>query len=109
MKTSVLFRTCSGLPRFDNPELSNGNSPLSSTSTSKRNGGFTCCVPGCFANNKRNPELYFHNFPSGNIVKSKEHRKNCINFSPTTGHRVCSLHFPGGRKSCINHAAAICE
>ena len=25
-------------------------------------GGFTCCVPGCFSNNKKNPELSFYNF-----------------------------------------------
>ena len=45
--------SCTGLHRFDSPE-SNGNSPLSSTSTSKKSGGFMCCVPDCFTNNKRN-------------------------------------------------------
>ena len=39
---SSFQNSCTGLQRFDSPE-SNGNSPLSSTSTSKRSGGFTYC------------------------------------------------------------------
>ena len=31
--------------------------------------GFTCCVPGCFTNNKRNLELSFYNFPYDKIVE----------------------------------------
>ena len=50
------FYTWVDLQRFDNPE-NNGNSPLSSTSTSK-SGGFLCCVPGYFTHKKRNTELY---------------------------------------------------
>jgi hypothetical protein len=65
-----------GLQRFGCPE-SNGNSSLSSTSTSK-SGGFTCCVPSCFSNNKRNPEPSIYNFPSGKSVESKELRNNWI-------------------------------
>ena len=26
-------------------------------------GAFTCCVPGCFSNSKRNKELKFYSFP----------------------------------------------
>ena len=68
-------------------------------------GGFTCCVPGCFNNNKKNPELSFYNCPKGKSPESQELRKKWIhliyrnNFSPTLGHRVCSQHFPGGRKT----------
>jgi hypothetical protein len=44
MKTLVLFRTLARVfKRFGSPE-SNGNSLLSSTSTSKRSGGFTFLV-----------------------------------------------------------------
>jgi hypothetical protein len=50
------------------------------------------------------PKPSFYNFPSGKSVESKECRKKWINviackdFVPTTGHRVCSLHFRGWRK-----------
>ena len=71
-------------------------------------GGFTCCVPGCFNNNKKNPELSFYNFPNGKSPESRELRKKWIHlisrksFTPTLGHRVCSQHFPGGRKTYMN-------
>ena len=31
-------------------------------------GGFTCCVPGCFSNSKKNPELSFYNFYNYNFI-----------------------------------------
>ena len=71
-------------------------------------GGFTCCVPGCFSNNKKNADLSFYNFPNGKSPESQELRKKWIhlisrkNFTPTLGHRVCSQHFPGGRKTYMN-------
>ena len=52
-------------------------------------GGFTCCVPGCFSNNKKNPELSFYNFRNGKSPESQELRKKWIhlisrkNFTPT--------------------------
>ena len=113
--SSSFTNSCMGLQSFTSPE-SNDKSPLSSTSTTKRSGGadgFTCCVPGCFTNNKRNPELSFYNFPNGKSKESVERRKKWINlisrkdFSPTTGHRVCSLHFPGGRKTYMNQLPTI--
>jgi hypothetical protein len=62
---TVLFRTLARVfKRFGSPE-SNGNSPLSLTSTSKRSSGFTCCAPGCLTSNKINPEPSFYNSPSG--------------------------------------------
>ena len=51
-------------------------------------GGFTCCVPGCFSNKKKNPELPFYNFPNGKSPESQELRKKWIhlisrkNFTP---------------------------
>ena len=59
-------------------------------------GDFTCCVPGCFTNSKRNLELSFYNFPNGKHVRSKDLRKKWIDliarkdFSPSKGHRVYS-------------------
>ena len=95
--------------RLDNPESQSSGQLFSSISTkqsaSRGAGGYTCCVPGCSSNNKRNPELSFYNFPNGKSKEAIELRKRWINlisrkdFSPTTGHRVCSLHFPGGRKT----------
>ena len=105
--SSSFQNSCTGLQRFDSPR-SNGNKPLSSSSTSKRSGGFTCCVPGCFTNSKRNPEFSFYNFPSGKSEKSKELRQKWIgliareSFSSTKGHRMCSLHFPGRGKTYMN-------
>lgn len=80
-----------------------------STTASKKSGGdggFTCCVPGCFSNNK-NPELSFYNFPHRKSPESQELRKKWIhlicreNFTSTLGHRVCS-HFSGVRKTYMN-------
>ena len=58
MKTLVLFRTLVRV--FRGPE-SNGNSALSSSSTSKRSDGFMCCV---FL-------LSFYNFPKLKLWNQK--------------------------------------
>ena len=65
-----------------------------------RSGGlFTCCVPGCFTNSKRDTHLSFYVFPKEkNLRRSWLHSISRKNFKPTTGHRVCSLHFKGGKK-----------
>ena len=78
---------------------------IRSKSDSKIIGGFTCCAPGCASNNKRDPELSFYNFPNGKSQESKSLRKAWIHlvsredFSPTSGHGVCSKHFPGGKNT----------
>ena len=66
--SSSLQNSCPGLHAVDRSELS---SITTKTTAHKRGGtgGFTCCVPGCFNNNKRNPELSFYNFRNG---KSEE-------------------------------------
>ncbi|XP_067905638.1 THAP domain-containing protein 11 [Heterodontus francisci] len=69
--------------------------------------GYTCCVPGCYNNSHRDRKLRFYVFP-----KNEEQRRvwlqnisrtgvtGCFStFYPTTGHRVCSAHFPGGKKT----------
>uniref|UniRef100_A0A8C5A6I7 THAP domain-containing protein 11 n=1 Tax=Gadus morhua TaxID=8049 RepID=A0A8C5A6I7_GADMO len=69
--------------------------------------GFTCCVPGCYNNSHRDRELRFYTFPK-DVTQRELWLKNisragvsgCFNtFQPTTGHRVCSVHFSGGRKT----------
>ena len=57
-------------------------------------GDYTCCVPRCYSNTKRDKELSFHKFPRvvflrekwGNSIKRKD-------FIPGENQRVCSLHF----------------
>ena len=71
-------------------------------------GGFTCCVPGCFSNSKRDVNLSFYGFPKEkNLRKRWLHKISRKNFSPSTGHRVCSLHFEGGQKNYMNNVAVI--
>lgn len=69
--------------------------------------GFTCCVPGCYNNSHRDRELRFYTFPKDPTQReiwlkniSRAGVSGCFStFQPTTGHRVCSVHFPGGRKT----------
>ncbi len=62
-------------------------------------GGYTCSVPGCYKNTKKNKEVSFHRFP-----KNKQLRDKWINaikrkkFVPSDHHRVCSSHFEGGKR-----------
>ena len=71
-------------------------------------GGFTCCVPGCFSNSKRDVNLSFYGFPKEkNLRKRWLHKILRKNFSPSTGHRVCSLHFEGGQKNYMNNVPVI--
>ena len=52
-------------------------------------GGYTCCVPECFSNSKRNPHLSFYNYPDGQSEEKKLLRKRWIHlvgrkdFKPT--------------------------
>ena len=121
--SSSFKNSCPSPQRFETPE-SNKNSPTCASqssgksskpksSTSGGRGGFTCCVPGCFSNNKRNPELSFYNFPNGKNEESQELRKKWVNlisrkdFTPTFAHRVCSKHFVDGRKTYMNRLPLI--
>lgn len=71
--------------------------------------GFTCCVPGCYNNSHRDKALHFYTFPKDAELRrlwlknvSRAGVSGCFStFQPTTGHRVCSEHFPGGRKSYL--------
>ncbi len=60
-------------------------------------GGYTCCVPGCYNNNKKDKEVSCHKFPKDKLVREKwinAIKRN--DFIPTNHHRVCSNHFMGG-------------
>uniref|UniRef100_A0A3Q2YLB7 THAP domain-containing protein 11 n=1 Tax=Hippocampus comes TaxID=109280 RepID=A0A3Q2YLB7_HIPCM len=69
--------------------------------------GFTCCVPGCYSNSHRDRDLRFYTFPKDTTLRelwlrniSRAGVSGCFStFQPTTGHRVCSVHFVGGRKT----------
>uniref|UniRef100_H3CV88 THAP domain-containing protein 11 n=1 Tax=Tetraodon nigroviridis TaxID=99883 RepID=H3CV88_TETNG len=69
--------------------------------------GFTCCVPGCYNNSHRDRDLRFYTFPKDSALREQWLRNisragvsGCFStFEPTTGHRVCSVHFAGGRKT----------
>ena len=69
-------------------------------------GGYTCCIPGCFSNSKKHKgQFSFYVFPKDPKLRRKWllniSRKN---FSPTTGHRVCSAHFLGGKLKSYQNA-----
>ena len=83
-------------------------SQLKNKMASHSGGGFTCCVPGCFSNSKRDINLSFYGFPkekSYGVVGYTTYPGK--NFSPSTGHRVCSLHFEGGKKTYMNNVPVI--
>ncbi|KFO20002.1 THAP domain-containing protein 11 [Fukomys damarensis] len=69
--------------------------------------GFTCCVPGCYNNSHRDKALHFYTFPKDAELRrlwlknvSRAGVSGCFStFQPTTGHRLCSVHFQGGRKT----------
>ena len=67
-------------------------------------GDITGCVPECFNNSLRNPELSYYVIPNGNSKEKQELRKRWLhlisrkNFHPGPGHRVCSEHFVGGKR-----------
>ena len=75
--SSSFKNSCPSLQRFDSPEIGKVIE-LSSTTTPKTHGGFTCCVPGCFNNNKRNRELAFYALLSGKTAESIDLRKQCM-------------------------------
>ena len=65
---------------------------------SKKRGDTTCCVPLCHSNSMKNANFSFHKIP----VKAglRETRMNLLGITkePVRSHKVCSLHFPGGKK-----------
>ena len=67
-----------------------------------------CCIPQCDNNNRKNPEISFHK-----IQKNPELKKKWVRLlkrkgvrEPGSSHRVCSVHFVGG-KTCNNNVPTI--
>ncbi|XP_028394502.1 uncharacterized protein LOC114518698 [Dendronephthya gigantea] len=68
-----------------------------------------CCIPQCESNNRRNPELSFHKIPKNPDLKKKWVRllKRKGVRDPSSTHRVCSMHFVGGKKTYTNNIPTI--
>lgn len=68
-------------------------------------GGKNCCVPQCKNNSLKNPELSFHKIPKNCVLQTKWIKllktKGLCSISPH--YRVCSVHFPGGKKTYTNN------
>ena len=83
-------------------------------SPTSRRGGYTCCVPYCFSNSKKDKHLSFYSFPDGKSKEKQLLRKKWLqmvsrkDFVPTNGgYRVCLKHFPGGKKTYINNVPTL--
>lgn len=69
-----------------------------------RGGGTACCIPGCGNSTRRNPSLSFHRFPKDQRLRNTWiHRIGRSAFTPNDHHRVCSEHFPDGKKTYLNN------
>jgi hypothetical protein len=72
-------------------------------------GGKNCCVPQCLNNSLRNPELSFYSIPKDEKLKRKWHKvlktKGLLEIKHY--YRVCSAHFPDGKKKNINNGPTI--
>ena len=71
-------------------------------------------VPYCFSNSKKDKHLSFYSFPDGKSKGKQLLRKKWLHmvsrkdFAPTNGgHRVCSKHFPGGKKTYMNNVPTL--
>ena len=68
-----------------------------------------CCVPQCSNNSEKNPELSFHKMPKNKEIKRKWVRvletKGLHN--PCPNQKVCSEHFPDGKKSYENNVPTV--
>jgi len=71
----------------------------SNAQTTKPRGGYTCCVPGCYSNSKREKNLSFYMIPHKEPLRTKWlnalKRKD---FVPNEHQRLCSLYFKHGKK-----------
>ena len=78
------------------------------TSSKNKGGGYTCCVPLCYNNSKRNRDLSFYVIPSEKKLRKEWLRMiSRKDFKPTSGHRMCSAHFEGGVKTYSNNVPTI--
>lgn len=91
------------------PGVDNGSSSTKLNSEAKKcGGGSSCCVTFCKNNTKRNTNLSFHKFPKDKTLRNTWiHWVGRHNFIPKDHHRVCSEHFPGGKKTYLNNVPTI--
>ncbi|CAB4044285.1 THAP domain-containing 11 [Paramuricea clavata] len=69
-----------------------------------RGGGTACYFPGCSNSTRRNPSLSFHRFPKDQTLRNPWiDRIGRSEFTPNDHHRVCSEHFPDGKKIYFNN------
>ena len=118
---SFFQNSCPGSADAEEGEMARGSrrsaedvdGPNTSSRKSGGSGGFTCCVPNCFNNSKRNRNISFYAFPNGKSKEKQLLKKRWIHFisrkdfKPTAGHRVCSEHFPGGKKTYMNNVPTV--
>ena len=65
---------------------------------SKKRRGTTFCVPLCHSNNIKTPNLSFHQIPVKAVLRETWMNLLGIIKEPLRNHKVCSFHFPGGKK-----------
>ena len=79
---------------------------LASTNVNKlKRGGINCCVPHCTNNSLKNSGISFHKIPKDEVLQRKWVKllktKGLRDIGPN--YRVCSSHFPGGKKTYLNN------
>ena len=105
-----IYETCNISEIDFSAETLEGIEPLDETFIKSKSvgRGFTCCVPQCYNNSKRDKDLSFYVIPKDKELRkiwlSKISRKN---FIPTTAHRVCSAHFKDGKKTYMNNVPTV--
>ena len=118
MDTSTVLETIPSFPKSSCTEKSGIESELikvvpspvdlTLTPPTATRGGFTCCVPHCFNNSKEDKMLSFYRIPKDKTLrKFWLHKISRKDFEPTDGHRVCSAHFMGGKKTYMNNIPLI--
>lgn len=96
---------CTASETVNDDNTTIASTPTSSSSTS---GGRTCCVPHCYNNSRRNPELSYYIIPKD--VKLRKRWLSMISrkdFKPSSSHRVCSAHFKNGKKTYMDNVPTI--
>ena len=73
-------------------------------------GGITCCVPNCNKNSLRNKKeaLSFYVIPKDPLLRRRWLRLiKREKFAMSSSHRVCSVHFVGGKKTYMNNTQTL--
>ena len=65
---------------------------------SKKRGGTKCHEPLCHSNNMKAPNLSFDKIPVKAGLREASMSLLGITKEPLRSHKICSLHFPGGKK-----------